>query len=265
MYRPAFKEFAQLADSSGPEDAGLVLFCAYYLKTLQDALVERRALEYCQKHIDVDDSRQLLDCALALAALHALPSIRFPNGFSAVALSQKVDLAIKLRINLRALFNLDQLDSDEFLCHAITWLFVFERARLTALDPFKERIAQRVKQRRQKEYRLLTGDGWRWQARLVTTIMYSLCDWGNKSLMDDCVREGEYIRANMATAVELKDVAVVGDFVLCLARHDYTVVSLPFFKQAQQLLREHVIAENERFFDRFHTAWCRAMGLRVDH
>ena len=262
MHRPAFAEFTRLADGSGPRDAGMTLFYSYHLNGRAYYLTDRLAKAFCENAVvDEKDARQLFDHALGLSALHSLTS----TGISPPdALTERVDKAMST-INFSTLFHLDQLDKDEFLCDAIFWQFVFARAHLTGLDPFKVAITIRLKQRRQEGYPCLTGDAWRWQARLVISILYSQCKWGSDqySLCEKaCKREIEFILENMSTAIKRNEANLVGQFIHCLVLLEHC--RIPFENEAKQLLQEHVIVEDESFYEQCHGAWCKVVGLKSD-
>ena len=127
----AHQQFRKAATNH--KDPGLALFFSHILNP-HTTLASRFCAHYAA--LAECTPRQLLDLSLGLFTMRPC---------SQTQLSAHVNAGLRL-------CNWTQLSSDEFLCDALVWLCVAERAGLDALNDYKETIQQRLEVRRLQGY-----------------------------------------------------------------------------------------------------------------
>jgi len=191
-------------DATNNKDPGLSLFFSHLLNPHTSS-----SSRFCAHYATLTEytPRQLLDFAVGLYVLgHSLPT----------QLSAHVNAGLRL-YNWTRVFHLDQLSSDEFLCDAIVWLCVFERAGLDALHDSKEAIQQRLEARRLQGYPpLQDSHAWKWQARLATCILYTRSAWGLEPLAEPFEEEFSFLLDNLPRAIAEYEFGLVGEFIYCI-------------------------------------------------
>jgi len=163
---------------------------------------------------------------------------------------------------LRLYTHLDQLSSDEFLCAAPVWLCVSERAGLDALHHYKEAIQQRLEARRLQGYPpLQDSHAWKWQARLVTCILYTRSAWGLEPLAEPFQKEFSFLLDNLPRAIAEYELGLVGEFIYCIGLFRQ---SLPREERIKLAQAKEWLAGNykEGTSLPLHVLWGIVVGLR---
>ncbi len=242
------------------DEDGSLLFLAYTL----DPETSRPAAErYSGNHVGLPESasaEELLDVAMGLYVLRALGIDERAHGrrrFSRGALAAKVDAALAA-YGFGEVFGFVEPEDEEDLVDAVVWLYVFERAGLSAFREHRPRVAEALAQRRAAYPAHKGTRAWAWTCYLVTHVVYVRSGWGLEP-PQPCEPERAFILANMARALASGDLEIIGEFCHCLrilgAHH-------PLLAQARELLAHSRPPKSGTLYRRYHTNWCIAVGKK---
>lgn len=165
------------------------------------------------------------------------------------------------------------------LTDALVWTYLFEELRLpllcnnasvSFLDVVAILPAVRIYQRIDE----LGHDFFRLQCYFVTHYIYVMSDWGRHMIHRELFEEEfVFILSNLGQVTSLEDPELVGEFIQCLrilgiSSTDSTVWPLIhdamlFLLQLEQHCSGHAVwsKPTDTPYDRYHTAYCAAIGL----
>jgi len=140
---------------------------------------------------------------------------------------------------------------------------VSERAGLDALNDYKETIHHLLNARRLQSYPPLLQDShaWKWQARLVTCILYTRSAWGLEPLAEPFEEEYSFLLDSLPRAIAEYELGLVGEFIYCIGLFSQALSREQRIKlaQAKKWLAGNYVEDPSM---PLHVLWGIVVGLR---
>ena len=137
-----------------------------------------------------------------------------------------------------------------------------ERAGLDALNDYKDTIQQRLDTRRLLGYPLLQDShAWKWQARLVTCILYTRSAWGLEPFAEPFEEEYSFLLDSLPRAIAEYELGLVGEFIYCIGLFPQSLSREQRIKMTQA--KEWLVGNYlEGTLFPLHVLWGIVVGLR---